>query len=119
MDNQEMIEKFLAENEVVICDDAQLMMSDNQRFKSKSHLSAYDYKLEPMWDGLEVLDTEKNKKIVFSAYLSRTNTKVSKGTKDGATITYMRNEVGQPIRENTITDRIASGRYKITKKVEG
>ena len=116
MNSQDMIDNFLKNNEVTECIDDDKFTNEKMYLISKSHRTAYDYKLEPLWDMLEVKDNDSGDIFWFTVKSSRTKVKAgAKKRNIGATIMYLRND-GRILRENTITDRISSGQYTITKK---
>jgi len=117
MSEEGMIKEFLKNKEITKCPEDDKFTNENLYLKSKSHRTAYDYKLVPIWDNLEVFDNELNDHVSFSVRSIKTSKEHRKsGIKLGATITYHSSLRNIVIRENTITERISSGRYKITKK---
>ena len=116
----DMINDFLKNKEATKCPDSDMIGDEKMYLKSKSHRTAHDYKLEPMWDGLVVYDNETDMEVTFSVNKLKTNGSSIPDIVASVTFTYNSGYAGiNNVRENTITERISSGRYKIIEKAKG
>lgn len=115
MSDKSMIDEFLKKNKVTQCEDGGPIDS-SKAGRSRDHISAYDYLPDPMYDRDSVYDNKAKKTFTFDKKAVRKGAKKGRGI--GMSWFYsMRGETIPNIRENTITERIASGRYTlITKK---
>jgi hypothetical protein len=114
MTEEEMIAKFLATNVVKQIDSGEDEYGDSRLHgRTKAYISSHDYKPDPMWDGLVVLDNTTKTIIEFTVGKGK-QTANAYGKLIASTFTYD-GAAGAPMRENTITERIASGRYSIRK----
>ena len=115
--DKEMIEEYLSKNKATEIESVNDEESDAFSLKTKAHRTSADYVPKPMWHELVVIDNETGKEIEFKKDFFKASKRFTYKEKYAVAATwyYIPTE-GQRVRESTISEKIASGRYKIIEK---